>query len=103
MSLTVLRSATARRMRLFARAASTSSRAASTSATTAHGNAKFGKAVAADDSAAQNMTDIGRGRYEYIGDFMASMQRGPVKLEFGDRAPTEKERAQARRACQPPI
>jgi len=52
---------------------------------------KFGKAVAADASASQNITDITRGRYDYLTDFMASMQRGPVKLEFGDRAPTAKE------------
>lgn len=54
-------------------------------------SAKFGRNVAKEDSAAQNLSDIGRGRYDYIYDFMSSMQKGPVKLDFGDRAPTKKE------------
>ena len=27
--------------------------------------------------------DIGKGRYAFLGDFVASMNKGPVKLEFG--------------------
>ncbi|KAL3915665.1 MAG: hypothetical protein SGPRY_007133 [Prymnesium sp.] len=54
-------------------------------------SAKFGRNVAKEDSAAQNLSDVGRGRYDYIYDFMSSMQKGPVKLDFGDRAPTKKE------------
>jgi len=56
--------------------------------------AKFGRSVAAESSAAQALNDATRGRYEYIGDFVASMNKGPVKLEFGERAPSEKERQQ---------
>lgn len=57
----------------------------------------FGKQVAPDDtSQAQLMHDISRGKFEYIGDFMASLNRGPVKLDYGkDAKPiSEKERLQ---------
>lgn len=44
---------------------------------------KFGKKVSdVEESAAQLTTDIGRGRYEYLGDFVASMNKGPVKVDF---------------------
>eukprot|EP00966_Prymnesium_polylepis_P148100 3421342-Prymnesium_polylepis.1 len=66
-------------------------RSKSTAAPSSHGSAKFGKSVASDESAAQSMNDIGRGRYEYIGDFVKSMNKGPVKLEFGERAPSAKD------------
>lgn len=47
---------------------------------------KFGKHIAGDDTApAQMMHDISKGRFEYIGDFMSSLNRGPVKLDFGDK------------------
>ena len=58
---------------------------------------QFGKAVAADDNApGQLMHDITKGRFDYIGDFMNSLNRGPVKLEYGkDAKPlSEKERRQ---------
>ena len=50
-------------------------------------NPQFGKQVAAEASAAQGMHEIGKGRWEYIGGFMQSMNRGPVKLEFGEGKP----------------
>lgn len=44
---------------------------------------QFGKQVAGDDAAAaQGLHDIGRGRFQYLGDFVASMNKGPVKLDF---------------------
>ncbi len=57
----------------------------------------FGKQVGGDDnSQAQLMHDISKGKFEYIGDFMASLNRGPVKLDYGkDAKPlSEKERLQ---------
>ena len=41
------------------------------------------------------MHDISKGRFEYVGDFMASLNRGPVKLDFGKEAKplSEKDRA----------
>ena len=40
------------------------------------------------------MHDATKGKYEYIGDFAASLNRGPVKVEFGSKAKpiTEKQR-----------
>jgi len=55
----------------------------------------FGKQVAGSDNApGQMMHDISKGRFEYIGDFMASLNRGPVKLDYGKEAKplTEKEK-----------
>ena len=44
----------------------------------------FGKRVAGDEWAAGQLThDISRGRYEYISDFVSSLDKGPVKLDFG--------------------
>jgi len=57
---------------------------------------EFGQKHAGDDtSAGQLMHDISKGRFEYIGDFMASLNRGPVKLDFGKEAKplSEKDRA----------
>ena len=57
----------------------------------------FGKVVAGDEGApAQVLHSATAGRYEYIADFMKSMDRGPVKLSFGERAPTAKEMEQVR-------
>ena len=39
--------------------------------------------------------DINRGRFQYIGDFVSSMSRGPVKLEFGEgKGPSPKDLAE---------
>ena len=35
---------------------------------------------------AQTMHDIGKGRWAFVGDFVASMNKGPVKLDFGKDA-----------------
>ena len=32
------------------------------------------------------MHDIGKGRWAFVGDFVASMNKGPVKLDFGKDA-----------------
>jgi len=56
----------------------------------------FGNKVGADDtSPAQLMHDASKGKFAYIGDFAASLNRGPVKLDYGkDSKPlTEKEKA----------
>ena len=61
------------------------------------GKDKFGRSHAGDDSAAGSlMHDIGKGRFEYLSDFTASMNKGPVKLDFGKEAKprSEKEKAQ---------
>ena len=34
----------------------------------------------------QTMHDAGKGRYAFVGDFVASMNKGPVKLDFGKDA-----------------
>ena len=52
---------------------------------------KFGRDIAGEDSAAQGLHAMGAGRYEYIADFWRSLNRGPVKLEFGDKAPSLEE------------
>ena len=56
---------------------------------------QFGKKVGATDEApAQLMHEVGAGRYEYIADFMKSLNKGPVKLDFGKEAKplTEKQK-----------
>lgn len=56
---------------------------------------QFGKKKGgSDDAPAQLMHEVGAGRYEYIGDFMKSMNKGPVKLDFSkDAKPlTEKQK-----------
>jgi len=58
---------------------------------------QFGKKVVEDDnSQAQLMHDITKGKFEYIGDFAASLNKGPVKLDYGKEAKplSEKERLQ---------
>ena len=55
----------------------------------------FGKSVAGDsDSAAQHMHDINKGRWEYLSDFTRSMDKGPVKLKFGEAEMTAEQKAQ---------
>lgn len=45
---------------------------------------QFGNQHAGDDSSAsQGMHDIGKGRWSYVGDFVSSMNKGPVKVDFG--------------------
>jgi len=53
----------------------------------------FGKQVGGEsDSHTQHLHDIQAGRYQYIADFMKSMDKGPVKLGFGkEKAPSAKE------------
>jgi len=47
---------------------------------------QFGKQHAGDASAMGQLThEIGKGRFEYLGDFVASMNKGPVKVEFGNK------------------
>ena len=48
---------------------------------------KFGKQIAEDGEApAQLMHDISKGKFNYLGDFVKSMDKGPVKLDFGKEA-----------------
>ena len=56
---------------------------------------EWGKTVSnVKESPAQLMHDINKGRFDYINDFMASMAKGPVQLQFGDKETplSEKER-----------
>ena len=58
---------------------------------------QFGHSHAGDDTASsQLMHDIGKGRFQYLGDFTASLNKGPVKLDFGKEAKprSEKEKEQ---------
>jgi hypothetical protein len=57
-------------------------------------DAEFGQKVAADDSAAQLMHDASKGKYAYINDFAASLNKGPVKLSFKDAPKTAQDEAQ---------
>lgn len=58
---------------------------------------QYGKKVAADDHAAsQGMHAMGAGRYVYISDFWKSLNRGKVRLDIGDKPPTEEELEQQR-------
>ena len=41
------------------------------------------------------MHDIGRGRFNYMGDFIASMNKGPVKVDFGKDAKPISEKQKA--------
>lgn len=61
-----------------------------------HMSTTFGKRVASDNSPAQGLSDIGRGRFEYVGDFLTSIMAKPTKLEIGVQRCTlsEKELAQ---------
>ena len=54
----------------------------------------FGRAVAGEDSAAQHMSDINKGRWEYLSDFTRSMDKGPVKLQFGEGEKNAEQKAQ---------
>ena len=55
----------------------------------------FGREVAGDsDSAAQHLHDINKGRWEYLSDFTKSMDKGPVKLQFGEAERSAEQKAQ---------
>ena len=55
----------------------------------------FGKQVGGtEDSAAQKLHDVSRGKYAYLNDFSASLNTGPVKLQFTDEPKSDKEIAQ---------
>ena len=55
---------------------------------------KFGKSVADDAAPAQMMHDVTKGKFAYIGDFVQSLDKGPVKLDFGKKEVVKSEKQQ---------